>query len=104
MKTKKKIDPFKVRKSRKESTSKAKVKMPKVSELTLARDALKLMIAIDELKLFYQQLDEITQQLVDQNFESITIGKYRVVLKDNFAVKNLAWKSTPMRRYQLEIG
>lgn len=102
---KKTIDPFKkIKKSRKSFSKPRVVKAAPSEELILATEALDLIHMTSDLKLIYQRLDAITQELIDLGFESIIVGKYRLVLKDNFATKNLAWKSTPMRRFQLELA
>lgn len=78
---------------------------PKTQEETkeLVRQALRVMTRIEDLKAAYKQLDELTDQLVERGFTEMTLGRRRVVLKDNFATKNTVWRSTPHRRYELEL-
>lgn len=98
-----KNDPFKVRKNRgkvKKSKSKPTAKDAKRS---LAR-AVMLIEKIEDIKESYKELDLLTEELLEQGFtEGFLEGKH-IVMKDMFSVKNTIWKSTPQRRFQLEIA
>lgn len=96
----KKSDPFKVRKSRKDGK---KPKTAKDLKKDLSR-AVQLMYKIQAIKDCYKELDVITQDLLEHGFVEGFIEDKHVVMKDLFSVKNTVWKSTPSRRFELEIA
>lgn len=75
-------------------------KSPRLSkkELTkLAVEAENLMSALSEYKKFYARLDIITQILLDQDLSGTGIS-----MIDNFEEKNIVWKSSCIRRFELK--
>ena len=95
----KKIDPFKVRKSKG-----AVKKVPAKDQKKRLAHAMKLILKIEDIKDCYKELDEITQALLESGFTEGFVEGQHIVMKDLFAVKNTVWKSTPQRRFQLEIA
>ncbi len=96
-------DPFKVRKNR----GKTKPSKPKPSAKDQKKrlaEALKLIVKIEGIKECYRELDSITQDLLDNGFTEGFIDGQHIVMKDLFSSKNTVWKSTPQRRFQLEIA
>ncbi len=103
---KKKIDPFKKIRKRtvRSHHHRPIVKLEKKALKDTLIRAMELVELTQDLKALYIELDEITQLLVDCNFTEGFVDGQRIYLKDNFATKNIAWKSTPMQRHRLEIG
>lgn len=96
---KKRIDPFRVKRKK---TAKKPVRVN--SKKKLLEKAVEILLKIEDMKSSYKELDEILDMLIKREFSEGVVGKRRVILKDRFAVKNTAWKSTPMRRFELELG
>ena len=66
---------------------------------TLITRAKKINKEIEKLKKLYGQLDEITEKLVKQKFKSSD----GVELVDNFKTKNVAFRTTSVKRYELRF-
>ena len=64
---------------------------------------LKLHKKTQTFKSVYAEIDEITAQLAAKNFRSYPIKKAIVILADNFASKNVAYRTTSIKRYELKI-
>lgn len=73
------------------SSRKKKVRM-------LAERAEELLHEIASLKMLYNELEEITLQLVEMN--EFNPSRY-VVIEDNFAKKNVSYKTTSVKRYEI---
>lgn len=98
----KKTDPFKIRKSKKRTTATPRPSAKK-SKDDLARAVL-LIRRIQEIKDMYKELDHITEKLLKQGFTEGFFEGLHIVMNDKFSTKNTVWKSTPQRRYELEIA
>ena len=90
---KKKKDPFKVRKTR----AKRSTKTVNTEIQDLALEAQNLLIFLSEAKEAYRRIDEVTEKLVGHD-----LSEYGLVIKDNFAEKNVKWKSSAFRRFEIE--
>lgn len=69
----------------------------------LIRKAFRIQTKLEAVKPLYSQIDQITEELVNNNITEGTVGKYRVFISDNFRQKNTAWKSSAFRRYEVKI-
>lgn len=70
----------------------------------LLERALMILKKVEAMKDFYKELDEVLEMLIEAEFTEGKIKGQRIVLKDTFASRNLKWKSTPTRRYELELA
>jgi hypothetical protein len=65
-----------------------------------AKRAREIALALARVKPLYQELDELTELFIDAK---ANLSKYGLAIQDNFETKNTAWKSTPMRRFELVV-
>lgn len=103
----KKKEIFTVRRRNPKKDSKKIVKLNpnrKVKVNDLLERALMILNKVEAMKDFYKELDEVLEMLIEAQFTEGKIKGRRIVLKDTFASKNLKWKSTPTRRYELELA
>lgn len=66
--------------------------------------AMEILKQLEKVKPLYAELDEIAQDMAKTKIPCIAIGRKHLFLKDNFAERNTAWKSTAIRRFELEVG
>lgn len=66
----------------------------------LVERAKEIQAELDRVKPLYSELDEITLALV----EVPDLSSLGVSLKDNFETKNISWKATGIRRFELILG
>ncbi len=59
--------------------------------------------AARRMKEMYNELDEITVQLKELGFRTEHVGERIITLVDNFATKNVAFRSHGIRRYELKF-
>lgn len=79
--------------------------MKKVVNEDLLRDALALLLKIERNKDLYRRLDDMIVKLKDSGFTTALVKRHMITLVDNFADdKNVSWKATAMRRYDLKLG
>ena len=71
--------------------------MTKKERTLLAVEAQNIMAALADYKKLYGRLDEITQILKDENLDGSG-----VIIVDNFAEKNVVWKASGIRRFELK--
>jgi hypothetical protein len=97
------VDPFKIRSSRKNRTKvvQAKTKKPVIQTdyIGLILKARKLLKQLEAVKPLYKELDAITEVLQSLGFSDA----HGIAMVDNFAAKNVVWKSSAMRRFELKI-
>lgn len=74
--------------------------MKKPNTKMLAIRAKEIKKHLDRVKPLYKELDEITDFFIEHK-ENLT--KYGIAIQDNFESANTAWKSTPMRRFELVV-
>lgn len=67
----------------------------------LLNTAIGLLDKIEERKALYEELDLVVQELREAGFESAAWNGLDVVLKDNFAESNVAFRPAAVRRYEL---
>lgn len=96
-KTKK--EPFKI----KRRSMPRKPAMSRGRKIALER-AVFLMERIEDIKMCYKELDQLTDELLRDGFTEGFIADKHIVMKDKFAIKNTVWKSTPQRRFELELA
>lgn len=65
----------------------------------LLKEAQTIHKAIEKNKKLYARLDEIIQNLIDFNFDK----EGEIHLVDNFKDKNVQWRATGMRRFELRF-
>lgn len=66
----------------------------------LVERALTIQRILDQVKPLYNELDEITWHFANNMPD---MSKFGIKIKDNFAKKNVAWKATGIRRFQLIV-
>lgn len=74
----------------------------------LVKRALQIQKKIDSMSKLYKEMDEIVDKLQKSKFKAITLEtgareQTTVYLIDNFAKKNVAFRTTSVRRFELEI-
>lgn len=74
------------------------VKMTKKDLQELSQRALKLMTKLEANKALYQELDEITVTIAKVG----ETGTPELILVDNFAEKNVAFRPAAVRRFELK--
>lgn len=57
---------------------------------------------LEQVKPLYTELDEITWQLALGQHPNLE--QFGVILKDNFSKKNVSWKATGIRRFELIVS
>ena len=68
----------------------------------LARKAAKVMKELEGMKPLYTELDRLTAELIDLGMESVSLGKNKMVLIDNFSEKNTVFRPAAVRRFELK--
>lgn len=66
----------------------------------LAVEAISIIRKLESVKPLYSRLEEITEAL--SNAKSKDLEKCGLELVDNFATKNVVWKSSAVRRFELK--
>lgn len=68
------------------------------------RRAIEIAHFLEEIKVLYKEQDEIIEGLVNQGFMNGVVVDGKVInLIDNYANKNVAFKTVAYRRYELMI-
>lgn len=72
----------------------------------MIRRAVQIQNQLDEVKPLYGELDQITSSLLNASIVSVKLRshleKQKIVLVDNFAEKNTAFRTVALRRYELK--
>lgn len=74
--------------------------MTKIQRYKLLQEAREIHTKLEENKMLYARLDMITQELVDDKFTE----ENGVALIDKFKDKNIQWKATGIRRFELDFS
>ena len=90
--------PLKKAKSKRKKRQKTGKLQEQERLLKLARS---LHEKINKLKLLYGELDEVTIRLQGMGFRSDDF--YGIYLKDNFKFNNVAFRTTSVKRFELEF-
>lgn len=72
--------------------------MPNLKD-QLIQEAKEVYLQLEANKELYQRMDDIIAELIELNFQ----GGDGVSLVDNFKSKNISWKVTGVRRFELKF-
>lgn len=81
-----------------------KVSARKKRHALLVKKAIAIQAKIETLKAYYDDLDEIVDELVATGFQTTRSFKRTATLVDMFAHKNVAFTTTSIKRYKLVIS
>lgn len=92
------------KKPRRKPRSRPSVHLPDPQIQLLLLRALALKSEIVAARRLYEVYDETIAELAAAGFQSAQVNGIPVLLVDNFAYKNVVWRATPVRRFDLQIG
>lgn len=68
----------------------------------MAKRAAEVLAQLESMKPLYNELDKLTQDLMESGATGTDLGKLKLVLVDNFETKNTVFKTTSIKRYELK--
>lgn len=76
------------------------MKMNKRKVESLAAQAWKILDELERVKPMYARLEELTEALT--NAKKADLKEHGLQIVDNFETKNVVWKSSAVRRFELK--
>lgn len=95
------------------SSTKSSAKKKRLSKQAQARIAARKLIEakiiLEDLKEYYEQINEATLKLVELGVTDMSVNRkldgklYRIKVKDNFSEKNTVFKATGVSRFEASV-
>lgn len=83
-------------------TKKRPVDDSEIKKKDLIKRALELLVLLEQNKVLYKEMDQITLELLEMGVMQGSYGKQQIALIDNFEDKNTAFRVARIKRFEIK--